>query len=308
MPARSSRRWVRFYLVVAVLLGLLGYWTWTQVVDLTPPSWAPAGAQPYEVVRVVDGDTIVARHRVGGQERRIRYLNIDAPELGGTEGAQVFAREALEANRQWVEGKTVWIVPGRQELDDHGRMLGYVYADGRFVNLDLVKEGYAQVMLVAPNLDHAQDFVEAQRQAHRQGKGLWSTVETVEAIQDPAGLRRYAGKLVRLQGRVGELVPGSDTRPLIVRLAIQEPDEGGRHAASLGDPAVDPPATVWVTLLLFPELRPFFPRDLEAELKDRRVEVVGLLEFQGGRAQMVVREPGQLQVVPDLAEVGTPLL
>lgn len=286
-----------------MLLGALGYWTWTQVADLTPPSWAPAQAQPYQVVRVLDGDTIVARHRVSGREQRVRYLNIDAPELGGTAGPQVFAREALEANRRLVEGKTVWIVPGQRETDEHDRLLGYVFADGRFVNLDLVQQGYAQVMLVAPNLDYAREFVDAQRTAHQQGAGLWSTVEEVRS---PQRLRQYDGKVVRLWGRVSELVPGSDARPLIIRLAVEGPESGQEtfppDAASRERPAeasreADAPVGR-VTVLLFPELRPFFPQELEEQLRDQVVQVEGLLEFSGARAQIVVREPGQLQLVP----------
>ena len=59
-------------------------------------------------------------------------------------------------------------------LDQFGRTLAYVYLeDGTFVNADLVKNGYAMVMTVPPNIKFADEFVKLQQEARENNKGLW---------------------------------------------------------------------------------------------------------------------------------------
>src|SRR5690554_1994576 len=130
----------RFYTIIAAaaVVAAVGYGSWRAAVDLMPPAWAPSDARPYTVTRVVDGDTVVASDRAGSETVRIRYVGIDAPEVAAEEP---FAREATEANREMVEGRRVWVSTDVQETDEHGRRLGYVFADGRFVNRELVAEG-----------------------------------------------------------------------------------------------------------------------------------------------------------------------
>jgi micrococcal nuclease len=42
-----------------------------------------------------------------------------------------------------------------------------------FVNAELVRRGYAQVMTVPPNVRHADLFVALQREAREANRGLW---------------------------------------------------------------------------------------------------------------------------------------
>jgi micrococcal nuclease len=59
-------------------------------------------------------------------------------------------------------------------LDQYGRTLAYVYLkDGTFVNADLVRNGYAMVMTVPPNVRYAETFVDLAAKARKQKKGLW---------------------------------------------------------------------------------------------------------------------------------------
>jgi micrococcal nuclease len=126
------------------------------------------------VVRVVDGDTIVAA--VGGTDQYVRYIGIDTPETvkPGTP-VQCFGERASAENHSLVEGRTVRLVFDRERRDDYGRLLAYVYAGAgaRSVNAILVRGGYARTLTIAPNTTHAAQLARLQARAGRAGRGLW---------------------------------------------------------------------------------------------------------------------------------------
>jgi micrococcal nuclease len=134
-----------------------------------------ARSRDARVVRVVDGDTVVAR--VGGRTERVRYIGIDTPE-SKKPGAPVecFARRAAAENARLVSGERVRLVLDVEERDRFGRLLAYVYRprDGVFVNAALVRRGYARTLTVPPNVRFASRFAALAAQARRAGRGLWS--------------------------------------------------------------------------------------------------------------------------------------
>ena len=93
----------------------------------------------WTVVRVVDGDTIVAR-RACGCESRVRLLCIDAPERG-----QPGYAEAAELLRSLIDGHPIRLEgdPAHADRDRYGRLLRYVWAGGRLANAELVRRGAA---------------------------------------------------------------------------------------------------------------------------------------------------------------------
>jgi endonuclease YncB( thermonuclease family) len=55
------------------------------------------------------------------------------------------------------------------------RLLAYIYLeDGTFVNGEIMKAGYAQAMTVPPNVKYADLFVELEKEAREQKRGLWA--------------------------------------------------------------------------------------------------------------------------------------
>jgi micrococcal nuclease len=128
-----------------------------------------------QVLRVVDGDTI--RVRVDGRTERVRYIGIDTPESvkPGTP-VQCFAKRASAANAQLVAGRSVELVGDVEHRDRYGRLLAYVYREpeGTFVNAELVRDGYARTLTIAPNVAHARELADLARTARREGRGLWS--------------------------------------------------------------------------------------------------------------------------------------
>jgi micrococcal nuclease len=63
------------------------------------------------------------------------------------------------------------------ETDRYGRLLRYVWLehpDGRrMLNYELVAQGYAQVVTYPPDVKYADVFVQLQREAREQRRGLW---------------------------------------------------------------------------------------------------------------------------------------
>jgi len=126
------------------------------------------------VVRVIDGDTIEACC-LNGRPETIRYIGVNTPETNHpTKGLEAYGKEAKEANSRLVAGKTVRLELDVDPRDRNGRLLAYVYLeDGTFVNAWLVKQGYAQVMTVPPNMKYQELFLRLQREAREAGRGLW---------------------------------------------------------------------------------------------------------------------------------------
>ena len=135
--------------------------------------WA-AGSRPIEglVVKVVDGDTIHVR--VDERVEKVRYIGVNAPEVHHpTRGEEPGGREASDANRRLVGGRQVRLELDIQSRDRYGRLLAYVWVGDTMVNAELVRQGYAQVMTVPPNVRYQRLFLDLQRDARQAGRGLW---------------------------------------------------------------------------------------------------------------------------------------
>jgi micrococcal nuclease len=126
--------------------------------------------QPIKVAEVVDGDTITLANG-----ERLRYIGIDTPEeVDKRKPVQCFAREAAEKNKELVEGKTIKFYKDVSEKDQYGRWLGFVYLeDGTFVNLELVKQGYAFAYRYPPDISKTQEFHDTETYARTNQLGLW---------------------------------------------------------------------------------------------------------------------------------------
>jgi micrococcal nuclease len=125
------------------------------------------------VVEVIDGDTVDVLTE--GRELRVRYIGIDTPEtVDPRQPVECFGREASERNRQLVGGRSVGLEPDVSETDQFGRLLRYVWVDGRMVNATLVEEGYATATTFPPDARYADLFAALEAEAREGGRGLWS--------------------------------------------------------------------------------------------------------------------------------------
>ena len=147
----------------------------------------PAGGPGTAAVEeVVDGDTLAVRLD-GGRRERVRLLGIDTPEsVKRDTPVECFAREAAARLRALLPGGTpVRLVRDVEERDRYGRLLAYVYRqpDGLFVNLDLVRGGYAQLLTYPPNVAHAEELRRAAADARRARRGLWGSCPAAGSLR-----------------------------------------------------------------------------------------------------------------------------
>jgi micrococcal nuclease len=127
----------------------------------------PAGDAVVDSVR--DGDTVLLE-----DGRRIRLVQVDAPELRiECHGDESFR----ELERLLPEGTAVALErdPGLDDRDRHGRLLRYVHAGGRNVNVALVRAGAAAPYFYrGARGRHAEALLEAALEARDARRGLWS--------------------------------------------------------------------------------------------------------------------------------------
>lgn len=137
---------------------------------------APAGTAGARAVvtHVVDGDTVEVA--IGGATESVRLIGIDSPEkTGGLRPAECYGDEASARARQLLpRGSEVRLLRDVEARDRYDRLLAYVFrADGLFVNLDLVEDGYAAAFPYEPNTSFSDELAQAEAGARRLGLGLW---------------------------------------------------------------------------------------------------------------------------------------
>jgi micrococcal nuclease len=128
------------------------------------------------VVALTDGDTISVR--IGGIEEKVRFIGIDTPETKKPNTpVQCFGPEASVYTASLVPvGTRLRLERDAEARDKYGRLLAYVYraGDGLFVNVDIIRHGYARQLTIAPNTAHESEFTAAVGAAQRAHIGLWA--------------------------------------------------------------------------------------------------------------------------------------
>jgi len=123
-----------------------------------------------KVTRVVDGDTIEIE---GGE--KVRYIGIDTPEtVDPRKEVQCFGPEASKKNKELVEGKMVRLEKDVTDRDKYNRLLRYIYVGDTFINLELVKQGFAYSYSYPPDIKYQDQIVKAQQEAREAKRGLWN--------------------------------------------------------------------------------------------------------------------------------------
>ena len=111
-----------------------------------------------KIVRVLDGDT--AQIEDG---RKIRFANINTPEKG-----LAYSDLAKNYVLQFL-GKPLEL----ENLgnDKYGRTLGRLYSNNEYINLEIIKKGFAHTYIVFE--DETDDFSKAEEYARENKIGIW---------------------------------------------------------------------------------------------------------------------------------------
>lgn len=114
-----------------------------------------------KITKVIDGDTFWFRCEYGSF--KVRMAGIDAPE-----SKQTFGKESKAFLARFT-GTTAII--RTIQTDKYGRYVAFVYINGRCINLEEVRYGYAWDYVYF-NKDSS--FFMAQKLAQSENRGLWA--------------------------------------------------------------------------------------------------------------------------------------
>ncbi|ATG56680.1 nuclease [Brachybacterium ginsengisoli] len=153
-----------------------------------------------QVVRIVDGDTLIAL--VDGEETTIRLLNIDTPETKDPDmpvqclgpEATAFLEERLPA------GTEIELDYDEERLDPYDRTLAAVYESDSLINVEIAAAGLGVPVYFAPNDRFLPEVEEASRTAQEEERGLFS--EEIECT---------IPSLLQAQSAAVEVIPATVT-------------------------------------------------------------------------------------------------
>jgi len=114
-----------------------------------------------KVIALADGDSFVML--VNGNEVRVRMHGIDAPERH-----QAFSTKSKRFLASLIFGKKVEV--DKVDIDRYGRVVGEVYVNGKHVNAEMVKHGYAWHFKY---YSHDPDLARWEDSARARHLGLW---------------------------------------------------------------------------------------------------------------------------------------
>lgn len=127
------------------------------------------------VVDIVDGDTLKVAYN--GKIETVRLIGIDTPEtVHPSKPVECFGLEASKKLKELVLGKTVRLEDdlSQDTTDRYGRLLRYVYlTDNTFVNLQMVRDGYAYEYTYKTPYRYQTEFKAAETNARNHALGLW---------------------------------------------------------------------------------------------------------------------------------------
>lgn len=131
------------------------------------------------VVNVIDGDTLVVK--LLGKKETVRMILVDTPEtVHPDKPPQPFGKEASDFTKSLLTGKSVELELDVQERDSYGRLLAYVYLDGKSVQEELLAKGLARLAVYPPNVKYENTYREIQEKAQQQKLGIWSIENYVQ--------------------------------------------------------------------------------------------------------------------------------
>jgi len=166
LPKKLSSKTPIVLVLVAALLGFLGGAQYQKSITPSIPS-QPSLPSQATVSRVVDGDTLEL-----STGQHVRLYGVSAPDQG-----EPFYQEAKDFTTKLTLNQTINLEYEQgYEQDKFGRLLTYVIVNGQNLNIELVKQGLAEVKIYQKRrkLIYQDQLLEAQAQAKENKLGIWS--------------------------------------------------------------------------------------------------------------------------------------
>lgn len=137
----------------------------------------------YRVERVVDGDTLVIRHKTSSSASagvssavRVGLIGVDSPPMREpVPGADVLRTQATEFTERFLSKHAVRLQFDKRRIDEEGRYLAYVFVDSQLLNEALVRAGLACVVTrPGDSLSMARRLQAAEQNAREAKRGIWA--------------------------------------------------------------------------------------------------------------------------------------
>jgi micrococcal nuclease len=145
------------------------------------PNLSESSSKTYTVKTIVDGDTIIL-----SDGRKVRYIGINTPERD-----QFFYAEATDFNRRLVDGEEIRLEFDSVQEDEFGRTLAYVFVGDIFVNLEMIRAGWALFYDDPDNNRFDELLSKTLSAAKKNHVGMWQEslykIAISEVMADPPG-------------------------------------------------------------------------------------------------------------------------
>lgn len=146
------------------------------------------------VTKVTDGDTIQVT-TPEGTKLKVRLYGIDAPETEKrnqktrqiNKPGQPFGKEALKALEGKVFNKRVRL--DIVDIDHYRRMVSIVWLGNRNINLEMVREGFAEAYKEYLKPPYRAEFIRAEDAARAEKRGVWG----LHGYERPSDFRKQMG-------------------------------------------------------------------------------------------------------------------
>jgi len=145
---------------------------------LAPSSYAIIRTIEGTVAKVTDGDTLQVITQEG-TKLRVRLYGCDTPETEKTnrrtgqvsKPGQPYGEEAMQALKAKVYRKKVRV--DIIDIDRYRRMVSMILMGNRTINLEMIREGYAEAYREYLKEPYRSQFIDVERKARSERNGIW---------------------------------------------------------------------------------------------------------------------------------------
>jgi endonuclease YncB( thermonuclease family) len=234
-----------------------------------PPACAgPVEIATVKVTRVENNGAIVL-----ADGRAVLLEGIRLPRGDADHASRFVADGALAALREMTVGRKPVFTAIRPKEDRYDRVRSQGFVGEAWLQLALLSEGLARVDIAPDRSECAGELYRAERAARAARKGLWDL--PAYRVRGPAGMRGDAGTFQIAEGGVAN-VGSSDGRSFI------DFTVDWRHG---------------LAAVISPDDRKAF-RDFDLEgLRGHRIRVRGMVEDMGGRQEIQLSNPAQIEIL-----------
>ena len=196
-----------------------------------------SGLQEVAVKRAVDGDTLEISPDLEGTDT-VRLIGLDTPEMATDEAAvpEPYAEEAAAFTAESLEGEKVFLELDEGLKDDYGRLLAYAWlgdpvtdpGNAVLFNESLLREGYATLFTVEPNVLYEDRLAAAEDAARSEGLGIWG-------LGQPGTTGPVTETATTVPEAITETTTGGTTLSTTGEMTVADP-QAKPQAVPAGDP------------------------------------------------------------------------